>query len=368
MGGSRPTVAVPNSETTIVELLVAFRGFAVGHYQKNGKPTRSLGNLDDAIRPLKMLYGRELVKAFGPKKLKAVRHLLVTGFTDSKGKKRPPLARKTINKRVGITKQVFKWGTSEELVPANVFHALQSVVGLQRGRTEAAETKPIEPAGRDLVDATLPHLPPVVAAMVRFQRLTGCRPGEVCIVRPCDVDRSGDVWQYRPESHKTEHRGRDRAIFIGPKVQEVLGPYLLRAADAYCFPPAESERKRLEQKHAARKTPLSCGNRPGSHRVSKPKRHAGRRYDANGYARAVLRGCDLADRAAHEADEAIPADERIVPRWSPNQLRHTAATEIRQRFGLEAAQVVLGHSRADVTQVYAERDQGLAAKIMREIG
>lgn len=55
-------------------------------------------------------------------------------------------------------------------------------------------------------------------------------------------------------------------------------------------------------------------------------------------------------------------------RWSPNQLRHAAATEIRRRYGLEAAQVILGHSRADVTQVYAERDQGLAVEVMAKIG
>ena len=80
--------------------------------------------------------------------------------------------------------------------------------------------------------------------MIRFQRLTGCRPGEVCILRPCDVDTSGEVWAYRPESHKTEHHGRDRVIFLGPKAQDVLRPYLLRDKTAYCFVPAESERKR----------------------------------------------------------------------------------------------------------------------------
>jgi site-specific recombinase XerC len=66
--------------------------------------------------------------------------------------------------------------------------------------------------------------------------------------------------------------------------------------------------------------------------------------------------------------EEEQAERQKDHRWSPNQLRHAAATEIRQRFGLEAAQVVLGHSRADVTQVYAERDNGLAAKIMSEVG
>jgi hypothetical protein len=30
--------------------------------------------------------------------------------------------------------------------------------------------------------------------------------------------------------------------------------------------------------------------------------------------------------------------------------------------------VILGHSRADVTQVYAERDQGLAAEVVAKIG
>ena len=58
------------------------------------------------------------------------------------------------------------------------------------------------------------YLPTVVADMVRFQRATGCRPGEVCIVRPCDVDTTGDVWSYRPQSHKTEHHGRQRVILI----------------------------------------------------------------------------------------------------------------------------------------------------------
>lgn len=89
------TLAAPGSDITIVELLAAFRRFAVGHYRKNGQPTRSLGNLDDAVRPLKLLYGREPVAEFGPKKLKAVRHLLVKGFTDPQGRRMPPLARKT---------------------------------------------------------------------------------------------------------------------------------------------------------------------------------------------------------------------------------------------------------------------------------
>ncbi len=39
-----------------------------------------------------------------------------------------------------------------------------------------------------------------------------------------------------------------------------------------------------------------------------------------------------------------------------------------QEYGLETAQVMLGHSRTDVTQVYAERDRAKAFKIAGEMG
>src|SRR2546430_2595300 len=104
--------------------------------------------------------------------------------------------------------------------------------------------------------------------MVRLQRLTGCRPEEVCLVRPCDVNASEIVWAYRPESHKTEHHGRERVIFIGPKAQEILRWYLLRDKSMYCFCPAEGEKKRRQLAHERRATPLNYGNAPGTNNSS----------------------------------------------------------------------------------------------------
>ena len=74
------------------------------------------------------------------------------------------------------------------------------------------------PVSEEHYQAALPRLPNIVHAMVQFQRLTGCRPQEACLVRPCDVDRSGEVWCYQPATHKTEHQGRRRRVYIGPKV------------------------------------------------------------------------------------------------------------------------------------------------------
>ncbi len=60
---------------------------------------------------------------------------------------------------------------------------------------------------------------------------------------------------------------------------------------------------------------------------------------------------------------------RLVERWHPHQLRHNYATDVRRRYGLEAAQILLGHSSALVTEaVYAERDLTKTMTIVRQIG
>jgi hypothetical protein len=96
-----------------------------------------------------------------------------------------------------------------------------------------------------------------------------------------------------------------------------------------------------------------------------------KRYDRRSYRQAVVRACDRANRAALKAG-GIDTDNkdtpRLVPRWSPLQLRHTAATAIRARFGIEAAKVILGHSRVETSQIYAETDTTKAQRIMEEIG
>jgi integrase len=252
------------------------------------------------------------------------------------------------------------------------------VSGLRRGKSDARETEPVVPVEDAAVDATLPHLPDVVADMVRLQRLTGMRPAEVCILRPCDVDRTGDVWLYRPQSHKTMHHGRDRVIPLGPKAQGVLLRYLARDAEAYCFRPCDSEAKRRASQHANRKTPVSCGNRPGSNRAAQPKRRAGERYTTASYRRSIAYACDKAFPHAAlggVSPQKLTAEESAElrhwqsdHRWSPNQLRHAAATEIRRVFGLEAAEVILGHSQANVTQIYAERDLAKSLEVARRIG
>jgi site-specific recombinase XerC len=72
--------------------------------------------------------------------------------------------------------------------------------------------------------------------------------------------------------------------------------------------------------------------------------------------------------ALNKARQAENPNAPPVEDWAPNRIRHTAGTEVRKKFGLEAAQVVLGHAQADVTQIYAEADWKLAEKVVRRIG
>jgi integrase len=334
----------------VTELVAQYWQFAQGYYVKNGEPTKTLAAIKAALRYLRQTHGHTLAVDFGPKALKAVRHQMV----------KADLSRPYINSAIGKITRVFKWAVAEELLPASVHDALAKVEGLRKGRTQAREPEPIGPVSDEVVDATLPYLPPVAADMVRFHRLVGARPTEVCLIRPVDLDRTGEVWCYTPESHKTEHHDRQRKIFIGPKAQEILLPYLLRNEEAYCFSPRDSERKRLTGRHEARKTPLEYGNRPGTNRKRKPKRRAGEHYNKDSYNRAIRRAVDKANKDRDDKDK--------LPYWRPNQLRHAVATTLRKQFGIEAAQTVLGHADLNVTEIYAERDFGLAREIMKKIG
>ena len=338
---------------TVVELVSLYLEYCQTYYRDpSGRQTSTYGNALQASRALRP-FDDTLASSFGPKRLGMIR--------DSEAAAgRPRVGCNAILKHV---RRVFQWAESQELVPRGTHNSLKTVEPLKKGRTVAPELPPVKPIDDEIVEATLPYLAEVVADMIRFQRLTGSRPGEVCGLRPADIDRSGPTWKWQPPNHKNSWRDADRVIMIGPRAQKLIQRYLLRDAEAYCFSPKEAERKRSALRRLARKSPLTP-----SQRKRKPKRHGRRRprdaYDTASYRHAITRAVALLNKTRLKEDpKATP-----IPDWSPNQLRHAAATEIRKKFGLEAAQVVLGHSTADITQVYAERNQALAAQVFRQIG
>jgi integrase len=255
-----------------------------------------------------------------------------------------------INQRVGRIIRLFRWGGSEELVPAAIYVALKTVAGLRRGRSPARETEPVRPVPDAFVEAIRPHVAAQVWAMVGLQRLTGMRPGEVCAIRAADLDMTGPVWAYRPAAHKMMHRDRERLIHLGPRSQEILRPWLRTDPGEHLFQPCEANAARRAEMRRVRQTKVPPSQRDRSRPDA--RRRPATRYSPASFRNAIYRACQAAG----------------VPRWGPNRIRHNVATELRARFGVDLASVILGHANPSTTLIYAQADQRRAAEAMLRIG
>ena len=258
--------------------------------------------------------------------------------------------RTTINKHLGRIKLLFRWATEQELIPTGVLHGLRAVTGLRRGRSSARETEEVKPVSIAIVEATLPHLPPVVKDMVQLLLLTGMRVIESCIMQGCNIDMTGDIWLYHPERPKNLHRGHKRVIALGPQAQAIVRKHLKPRIDAYLFSPAEQDAIIAAEKRVRRKTKVQPSQL--CRKKARPKRKPGERFDHNSVNRAIRRACEQAG----------------VSRWHTHQLRHTAAGEITRKHGLEAARAVLGQKCVAMAAHYAGIDQAKASEVMEKIG
>ncbi|MHC4672375.1 MAG: tyrosine-type recombinase/integrase [Planctomycetota bacterium] len=330
-----------NITLTINELVVAYWQFAESYYRKNGKTTGELTNIRDAIKPLVKLHGHTSVVDFGPMALKTVRQAMI----DS------DLCRSVVNARINRIRRIFKWGVENQLVASTVLHALQAIAPLKRGRCEARESTPVKPVPLAYVEAVSPFVSRQVQAMIRLQLLTGMRPGEVTIMRCLDLDTSDKIWEYKPISHKTEHHGRQRIIYVGPRAQQIVESFLKPNADSFLFSPQDAMSELNAYRRTIRKTPLTPSQARRKPK-NNPRKEPGDHYTSQSYSRAIATACNKAG----------------VPCWSPNRLRHNAGTFLRKEFGIEAARVILGHTSAVVTEIYAEIDQAKAAEIMAKVG
>ena len=349
-----PVAAADPEGITLTEVFVAYLDHADRHYRgPDGEPTGEIALVKTVVKHTRELYGGTLAGEFGPLALRAVREkFLALGW-----------CRKNVNQQVERLRRVFKWAASVELIPFETFQRLTTVTGLQKGRTAARESEPVAPVDNATVDAVLPYVNRHVRGLIEFQRLTGCRPGEACAVRRCDIDTGGEVWLFRPPHHKTAHRGKSRTIAIGPKAQAMLREFFTPSLEDYLFSPRRAVEELRAKRAANRTTPRypSHEKRNAAKRKVKPLRTPDECYTPRSYFYAISRAVVKANA---NRKKSLPP----IPSFSPNRIRHTFATRVRKEHGLEAAQVMLGHSKADVTQIYAERDVGLALEVAAKIG
>lgn len=360
--GQRTNGPPRTRDAYVGELIAAFWDHVLVRYVKRGIPTTERGAFRRALLPLGDLYADVRTNDFGPADLLAIRARFVADG----------LCRKNINRLVGRIVRCFKWGVSRHFVPAEVWQSLLSVEGIKR--QEMPDNPAVRPVSESDIEAVKPHVSRQVWGLIQLQLWTGCRPDEACAIRGADLKITGPIWEYWPESHKTEHHDKARTIFLGPQAQEAIRPFLRDDPAAYLFDPRDARREWLR----------SIGKTGDVHFSG--KHQPGQRYTSNTYGRAVRNACELAFGMPRHLRH-IPSNPRgdvtatdITTRrkeatewyrlhaWSPNQLRHLAATKIRAAYGIEAARIILGHSSAVTTEIYAEKDAATARTIMAQLG
>ena len=328
--------AVSKNSNSVSDLVV--------RYLKWRQPMMDPGSFKDHERAgtlLREMFGRLTVKEFGvPQFEQLIECMIGRGW-----------ALRTINVRIGVVKVIFRYALKHDEIDGNQFHRLDS--GVDKIRSDDRRVKPakkIPPVPVDVVERTLPYLTPMVRDIVQVQLLAGMRAAEACRMRFDELSWSDSgALRYRPVKHKNANRGKNRKITLGPKAQAILATYgvtpeVIESGELpreYVFDPRDTDRRKSEF------------SKPRFRKKAKPC------FSSVRYTIEIKAGVDRAI-----ATGAIMESER----WKSNMLRHRALTDTRRDYGLDAAQVMGGHSDAKTTQRYAEPDDSEDERRAMETG
>lgn len=297
--------------STIQELTERYLTHAEEYYRTNPGEIWHLRACVAAV--LKTADGDAHPDSFSPALLKRIRESLVAGGWElPSGELARPLCRTYCNAQIRRIIRIWKFGCEEGIVNPNTIVALTCVTALKKGRSACKEGKgKVLPVSDDQVEKILPYLGTILQDMVQLQMVTGMRSGEICKMRPCDLRMHNDLWIYTPISHKGSYIDKSKIVVLGPKAIEIVRRNLGLSMEDRLF-----------------------------------------HYSTASYRTAIYRACDRAG----------------IPHWHPHMCRHAAATKVREEFGLEAAQVMMGHATLNQAEVYAEKSLKLASEVARRIG
>lgn len=290
LAGGKPSSAV--SACLVFDLLRLYRQ---NHKHLDHRERSRLNNLEafDGIHHF-------TTAEYGPLAFQAHRsHLLSTGTRSAR----------QVNDLCQFLQRIFRWGVSRQLVPLEVWTMLKTVERL-KAHESPKQTVRRKPVPASLVAATLPHLSPHCADMVRLIVATGARPGEILSLRAEEIVKSYQAragwWFAEKTKHKTASRGKRRFIEFPPETHAILHARMQAVTDGWLFP-------------------VMC-----------PRKGQALWYQVSSLRQAIFHACQRAK----------------VARWSPYSLRHSAITLAAGTHGLERAKEVAGHGDETTTMIY----------------
>lgn len=322
------------------------------YYRKSGVPTNTYAKFRTACeRAFEAGLFEGDADGFTPRHLMALQKYLA----ELRG---GPYARQTINEMVRQLVEIFRWGTMIGYCRCDCM-ALELVKPLRKGRPAPGSTvvpreyQTRQPAPLRSIAAALRQAHPVLEAMIRVQWLTGMRPGALVMMRRGDLlttrrNRGVMIYTPRADAYKLEHVDQIpthlRNIYVGPRASAILRPLLSGLGrNDFVFSPRRAVDIFNAGKRSSRKVKAWASHAPEARKSRRGTADRADRdhYSTDSYRRAIERACARAGLARADF-------------WSPNQLRHAAATRLRELADVDAAQVLLGHASVTTTEIYAK--------------
>lgn len=320
---ARPMHAV-EATSTIADIRAKYEAWldAAGRYRKHGKETSARRVTRIALRRLCEFVGAVPVRGFN--------EALLLQWRDRLEAANPNWARSTINRYVHRVSMMLQWGQARGFVPKSVWSEVSNVAPLKSGdcagRREHGRVR--RAVSVEDVEAVAVHCCRQVAAMMRLQSLTAMRPGEVCNLRWCDIDKNGadGNWRYTVVGAKTAHHGHQTRYLLGPRAQAILEQFPATPR-AYIFSPAVRMAERRVSTAPSRRT-------------------FNAKWHPVTYRQHVVAACAKAR----------------VQMFCPHELRHGAITRVVEAVGLTAASAVANHRSVAMTARYYHQGGDEAAR------
>ena len=295
--GSRAIPEVDAPERTVLKvgdlMFNALSSVGAGRTPKELRKQSRWWRLRAVATALEPFSGMPAIE-FGPKILNEVATQLSTE------KKR---TKKYVREIVSEIRRIFSDAVAREELPAERLVALQA---LKLRDIKGTKSKRRQPVPQEDIEATCDQLPPVVADLIRFIALTGCRPSEAMRATQEQFDTTQPTWVWDIPEHKTDEHDIERIVAIGPRCRKILQRWWSgKKPDEFVF--SRGDLKRSITRYSVRMRKLKTD---------------GEQFTQEDLRQRVI-------RAAKKAG---------VSHWTPYRLRHTGLTEARKHGGLDAAQ------------------------------
>ena len=213
------------------------------------------------------------------------------------------ITKKYAREIISEIRRLFSDAVAREQLPPDRIVALKA---LKLNDVKGKKSKRRQPVSQEDIEATCDHLPPVVADLIRFIALTGCRPSEAMRATQEQFDTTQPTWVWDIPEHKTDEHDIERIVAIGPRCRKILKRWWQgKQPDEFVFSRGDLKRAKTSSTVKMRKL----------------------RTDNQHFTQEDLR--QRVVRAGRKAG---------VSHWTPYRLRHTGLTEARKHGGLDAAQ------------------------------